>query len=261
MIGAIIGDIIGSVYEWDNIRTKDFPLWKETCRFTDDTVMTCAVYQALKKYLEGEKQEALPDLLVKEMKTLGRCYPHCGYGQRFAKWLFSDERTPYYSFGNGAAMRVSAAGFLAESRQEAMEYAAASARVTHDHPEGVKGAVAVALGIFLGREGKSRQQIRKALSAYYPLDFTLDEIRGSYDFDVSCQGSVPQAITAFLEAEDFEDAIRGAISIGGDSDTIAAIAGSLAQSCFGVPETMRTRALSYLDDRLKAIVLEAAQWE
>ncbi len=254
MIGAIIGDIVGSVYEWDHIKTKDFPFFRPDCFFTDDTVMTCAVYRALRKFKEGGT--ANPHrTLVETMRTFGRSYPGRGYGGRFRVWLSSEDPRPYNSFGNGSAMRVSAAGFLAESLNEARTLARISAEVTHDHPEGIKGAVATAEGIFLGRSGASLAEIRSALSAYYDLDFTLDAIRPGYEFDETCQGTVPQAIVAFLESDGFEDAVRNAISLGGDSDTLAAITGSLAEGFYGVPEALRQQAMAFLDAPLRALAL------
>lgn len=254
MIGAIIGDIVGSVYEWNNIKTKDFPFFRQDCFFTDDTVMTCAVYQAIWKFKEGRSAD-LSRTLTETLRFFGRNYPGRGYGGRFQRWLLSEDWGPYNSFGNGAAMRVSAPGLLAETLDEARALAQASAEVTHDHPEGIKGAVATAEGIFLGHSGASLDEIRAALSAYYDLDFTLDAIRPSYHFDETCQGTVPQAIVALLESNGFEDAIRNAISIGGDSDTLAAVTGSLAEGVYGVPEVLRRQALSFLDERLRRMVL------
>lgn len=255
MIGAIVGDIVGSVYEWDNIKTKRFPFFREDCFFTDDTVMTCAVYLAISRCREGKGALNLHRTLTETMRTFGREYPNRGYGGRFQEWLFSEEPQPYNSFGNGSAMRVSAAGFLADSLDEAQTLATTSAEVTHNHPEGIKGAVATAEGIFLGCHGASLPEIRSALSRYYDLDFRLDDLRPTYRFDVSCQGTVPQAIVAFLESEGFEDAIRNAISLGGDSDTLAAITGSLAEAVYGVPGDIRRQALSFLDTSLREIAL------
>ncbi len=254
MIGAIVGDIVGSVYEWHNIKTKEFPFFRPDCFFTDDTVMTCAVYQAIREFKDGSAAD-LDRALTETMQLFGRRYPGRGYGGHFRMWLSSGAPRPYNSFGNGAAMRVSAAGFLAESLEEARALARSSAGVTHNHPEGIKGAVATAEGIFLARGGASLAEIRSALSAYYDLDFTLDAIRPDYDFDVTCQGTVPQAVVAFLESEGFEDAVRNAISIGGDSDTLAAITGSLAEGFYGVPDPIRRHALSILDDGLRSLAL------
>ena len=183
------------------------------------------------------------------MQALGRRYPHAGYGGRFRKWLIADNPQPYNSYGNGSAMRVSPCGFAANSLEEAIVMADTVTKVTHDHPEGMKGAEATAAAIFLARSGKSMAEIREYfVRHFYPLNFTLDEIRSTYTFDVSCQGSVPQALEAFFESTSFEDAIRNAISIGGDSDTIAAITGGVAEAFYGVPEEISDMALSYLDD-------------
>ncbi len=254
MLGAIIGDIVGSVYEFDNIKTKEFDLFKDSCFFTDDTVMTCAVALALAEYMESGKNTDVHAALIREMRRLGRLYPDAGYGGRFAVWLLNGHSRPYNSFGNGSAMRVSPAAWLAGSLEEAEELARLSAEVTHDHPEGIKGAQATAAAIFLARQQLPLPDIRAYLQQkYYNLDFTLDEIRDSYRFDETCQRTVPQAIVAFLESTGFEDAIRNAISIGGDSDTLAAITGSIAEAYYGVPQKMEEKALSYLDGVLLGI--------
>lgn len=227
MLGAIIGDIVGSKYEFDNIKTKDFTFVSRGCTFTDDTVMTVAVARALIRMKRDNYH--FKAAVIEEMKSLGRKYPDAGYGGRFSFWLEDDLSEPYNSFGNGSAMRVSPCGLIADSLEEALKLAKESAEVTHNHPEGIKGAQAVAAAIFLARQKCSKEEIRGYIEKeFYPLDKTLDEIRPDYDFDVSCQGSVPQAIVAFLESENFEDAIRNAVSIGGDSDTISAMAGSVA---------------------------------
>lgn len=248
MLGAMIGDIVGSVYEFDNIKTKDFPLFREDCEFTDDTVMTIAVRNALKKYDEERDIQAFQGFLVDEMQRLGRKFIYRGYGERFAQWLLMEEPEPYGSFGNGSAMRVSPVGEYASSLEEALILAKASAEVTHDHPEGIKGAQAVAAAVYLARQnGWGKERIRKFIeSEFYALDFTLDEIRDTYTFDVSCQGSVPQALECFFEGKSFEDVIRNCISIGGDCDTIAAIAGGIAESYYGIPEEIVEEAMKYL---------------
>lgn len=263
MLGAIIGDIAGSVYEWNNIKTKNFPLFREDCFFTDDTVMTVAVAEALKK---GGR----PDDFIDMMKRYGRLYPDAGYGERFGEWVLSDDREPYNSWGNGSAMRVSPCAwavplsrFIHEGIDDVEQLAYKSAAVTHNHPEGIKGAVVVARAIYLMRHGKARDRIdeykeiarRETEEQYgYDLHRTLDEIRPVYQFNESCQETVPEAIIAFLESSGFEDAIRNAISLGGDSDTIAAITGSLAEAAYGVPDRLRDKALSYLDERLRDAV-------
>lgn len=248
MIGAIIGDIVGSIYEFDNIKTKDFKLFDHQCMFTDDTVMTIAVGKALN---ECKEREYFKEVLIDTMHKIGNQYLSCGYGGLFYDWIADRETRPYYSCGNGSAMRVSAVGWYATTLIEAEELAKMTAEVTHNHPEGIKGAQAVASAIFLARIGESKEAIRKYITQnYYVLDFTLDEIRPTYKFEATCQKSVPQAIQCFLESNDFEDAIRNAISIGGDSDTIAAITGSIAEAYYGVDEELRETALSYLDDDL-----------
>lgn len=273
MLGAIIGDIVGSVYEFDNIKTKDFELFKPDCRFTDDTVMTCAVADAI---MNGGSEK---DFIL-SMKKYGRMYPHAGYGGRFRVWLRSMETKPYNSFGNGSAMRVSPCawvmdcGFCARTGMwPNRDLARLSASVTHNHPEGIKGALAVCDAIFMARfyfggwnieysnpidsdPDECKRRIKEHIENEYGYDLSmsLDEIRKNYEFDETCQGSVPQAIVAFLESTDFEDAIRNAISIGGDSDTIAAITGSIAEAAYGISEDMKEMALSYLDEPLKDVL-------
>lgn len=253
MIGAMIGDIVGSRFEWHNIKTKEFDFFTSRCHPTDDSIMTLAVAQAILNS-DGDLT-ALEDEAVSCMQTLGRRYPRAGYGGRFHRWLFMDQPQPYNSYGNGSAMRVSPCGFAAKSLEEAIALADAVTKVTHDHPEGMKGAEATAAAIFLARSGKTKQEIREHIEQnYYKIDFTLDEIRPTYTFDVSCQGSVPQALEAFFESTSFEDAIRNAISIGGDSDTIAAITGGIAEAYYGVPEQLREQAMKYLDETMKETV-------
>ena len=262
MLGAITGDIIGSIYEANNIKTKQFDLFTDKNRFTDDTVMTFAVAEAL---MNGGGHENF----IRFMKRYGLLYPRAGYGGTFVRWLASDTTEPYNSWGNGSAMRVSSCGWIAnldipieEGLKLTEDLAKKSAEVTHNHPEGIKGAQATAVSIFFMRHGKSKNAIKEykeKLKDYikdrfeYDLDFTIDEIRPIYRFDVSCQGSVPPAIVSFLESENFEDAIRNAISIGGDSDTIGAITGSIAEAAYGIPEDIKEKAMSYLDGRLKGV--------
>lgn len=263
MIGAIIGDIAGSRFEFDNYRAKDFELFAADCRVTDDGIMTLAVARAIMEAerladaagLRGDDRLALAaDMTVRWMREIGRKYQDCGYGGMFARWMFSDDPRPYGSFGNGAAMRVGPMGFAARTEEEVRKLSRAVTGVTHNHPEGLKGAEAVATAVFLARRGAGKDEIRELIERdYYPQDFTLDEIRHAYRFDGTCQGTVPQAIRAFLEAVSFEDAIRNAVSIGGDSDTVAAIAGSIAEAFYGVPDELREKALTYLDDELRAI--------
>lgn len=252
MIGAIIGDIAGSIYEFDNHRSKDFELFSRRCFFTDDTVMTLAVANALR--LCGGDYTNLSALTVESMQKIGRPYPDCGYGGKFLRWMYSDNPEPYSSFGNGAAMRISPVGMAAKDVSEAKKLSCAVTKISHNHPEGIKGAESVAAAIVLAREGKTKEEIRKYIAEnYYAIDFTLDGIRSSYRFNETCQNTVPQAFEAFFESEDFEDAIRNAISVGGDSDTLAAITGGIAEVYYGVPKALESKALSYLDERLLKI--------
>lgn len=263
MIGAIIGDIVGSVYEFHNIKTKDFPFFRDDCRFTDDTVMTFAVAEGL---MNGGSETDF----IEAMKKYGRMYPMTGYGMRFFHWLVTATTEPYNSWGKGAAMRVSPVGFFVEPSWDVRAtacavdaYATRSAEVTHNHPEGVKGALATANAIMFMRyrvqdsgnmadaKGKLRSFIQDKYG--YDLSRTLAEIRPKYKYNESCQDTVPQAITAFLESKDFEDAIRNAVSLGGDSDTLAAITGGIAQATYGVPSWMEEKALSILDELLRAV--------
>ena len=253
MIGAIIGDIVGSRFEWDNHRSKEFDLFAPNCEATDDSIMTLALAEAILA-CDGNYQ-ALGEAAVRSMQRLGRKYPHAGYGGSFGKWLHLSDPKPYDSYGNGAAMRVSPCAWAAGSFGEACLLARKVTEVSHNHEEGLKGAEATTAAIWMARQGEDIPAIRAYINRhYYPLDFTLDSIRYSYRFDETCQGTVPQAITAFLESTDFEDAIRGAVSIGGDSDTLAAITGAIAQAYYGVPEGIRQQALPYLDQGLRTIL-------
>ncbi len=257
MLGAICGDIVGSVYEWHTIKTKEFEFLKDKCFFTDDTVMTVAIAKACVEYLKDKDKEIFKNNCIEYMKLFGRRYPRAGYGGRFFVWLGSENSQPYNSFGNGSAMRVSPCGWIAESLEEAEELAEISAGVTHNHPEGIKGAKSIAGAIWLLKNGKSKEEVSKYIKEnYYNIDYTLDEIRADYQFNETCQGSVPQAIEAFMESTDFEDAIRNAISIGGDSDTIAAITGGLAEACYGITEEIEEKIISYLTEDLREVVEE-----
>ena len=249
MLGAIIGDIVGSVYEWNNIKTKDFPLFSEKCFFTDDTVMTIAIADAL---LNG----GTADNFIDSMKRIGRLYPNSGYGSRFNSWIFLNEREPYNSWGNGSAMRVSPCGWFAESLDEAENLAEKSAMVTHNHSEGIKGAKATAAAIYLARKDTKKDKIKEYIEKKYgyDLDRTLDSIRPIYHFNETCQETVPEAIIAFLESYDFEDAIRNAISLGGDSDTLAAITGSIAEAAYGIRSITTTKVFLYLDDMISSVI-------
>lgn len=253
MIGAIIGDVVGSRFEFDNYKSKDFEMFDKKCDFTDDSVMTLAIAKALQPYEAITDYESFKKELVAVMHEVGMRYPHCGYGGRFYVWIMKNHTEPYNSFGNGSAMRVAPVGWFANSLEECEALAAATAEVTHNHPEGVKGAVAVAGAIYLARTGSTMEEIKEYTKRYYTIDFTLDEIREDYDFYAICQKSVPQALEAFFESTSFEDAIRNAISIGGDSDTIAAITGSIAEAYYGADDDMKETALSHLDPYLLEI--------
>ncbi|MBQ2957533.1 MAG: ADP-ribosylglycohydrolase family protein [Clostridia bacterium] len=255
MLGAIIGDIVGSIYEWNGRKTKDFPLFGKGCSFTDDSVMTLAIADGL--MAGGSLQD-----YTASMRKLGRAYPGAGYGGRFCIWLRMETPESYNSFGNGSAMRVSPVAWGYDTLEEVEEAARITALPTHNHPEGVKGAQAAAAAIFMARTGKSKQEIREYIENKYGYDLhrTLDEIRPTYRFYVTCQQTVPEAIIAFLESTDFEDAIRCAISLGGDSDTLAAITGSIAEAAYGIPEDIRKTAYSFLPPELKGVCLRFDQW-
>ena len=253
MIGAIIGDVVGSRFEFNNYKSKNFEMFDKKCDFTDDSVMTLAIAKALLPYEAITDYESFKKELVAVMHEVGMRYPHCGYGGRFYVWMMKNHTEPYNSFGNGSAMRVAPVGWFANSLEECEALAAATAEVTHNHPEGVKGAVAVAGAIYLARTGSKMEEIKEYIKRYYTIDFTLDEIREDYDFYEICQKSVPQALEAFFESTSFEDAIRNAISIGGDSDTIAAITGSIAEAYYGADDDMKETALSHLDSYLLEI--------
>ena len=255
MIGAIIGDIVGSRFEWNNHRSKDFDLMPHQCFFTDDSIMSLAVCDALMRcqpdFIDLGKQA------VRSMQEIGRPYPNSGYGGSFYRWMYSDTPMPYNSFGNGAAMRVSACGYVAKSLEEAKRLSKAVTEVTHNHPEGIKGAEATAVAVYLARTGKGLLEIQDYITKNcYPMDFTLDSIRNTYQFNETCQNTVPQALEAFFESTGFEDAIRNAISIGGDSDTLAAITGAVAEAYYGVPASIRKLALTFLDKRLLKILMD-----
>lgn len=253
MLGAMIGDIIGSVYEWNNWKDKRFKLFHPQCRMTDDSVMTAAVASALLSS-DLSDLEMFKENLVTEMHRFGKAYPGLGYGPRFEKWLIQGDTKPYGSLANGSAMRVSPVAWVAETMEECLTLAKASAEVTHDHPEGIAGAQALAGAIFLAKMGERKEVIRDFVENYYSLDFTLDGIRDEYQFDVSCAGSVPQAIVAFLEATGYEDAIRNAVSIGGDSDTIACMTGAVAAAFYGIPKDIREEAGPFIDGEVRNVL-------
>lgn len=244
MIGAIAGDIVGSVYEGRPIKTKDFPLFQSGSDFTDDTVLSVAVADVLLG--NGSYAELY--------KRYFQRYPNRGFGASFYHWARSVQNTPYNSFGNGSAMRISPVGWARDSLEEVLEEAHRSASVTHNHPEGIKGAQATAAAVFLARSGEGRQEIKKYIEATFGYDLhrSLETIRPDYHFDVTCQGSVPESILCFLVSDDYEDAIRNAVSLGGDSDTMACIAGGIAEAFYGgVPESIRTETWRRLDPALR----------
>lgn len=254
MLGAIIGDIAGSIYEFNNIKTEDFTPFDGKCFFTDDTVMTIAVADAL---MNGKRDEKKTEAcLIKSMKKFGKAYPNVGYGGRFSAWLQNPNPKPYDSFGNGSAMRVSPVAWYFHSLEKVQCFAEISARVTHDHPEGIKGASAVATAIFMARNGRDKDYIRRYIELKYHYDFSksLDEIRPSYNFDETCQGTVPVALKVFFEAESFEDTLKKAISMGGDSDTLAAIACSIAEGFYPIPEDLKAKALALLDRKILSML-------
>jgi len=249
MLGAIAGDIIGSVYEWNRIKTKKFPLFSPGCTFTDDSVLTVALAEAILNKSDYEKL----------LKQYYRNYPDRGYGGAFHKWAGSADSRPYNSWGNGAAMRVSPVGFAFEFLDEVLEKAKAYTEITHNHPEGIKGAQATASAIFLARTGVAKKDIKRYVEETFGYDLSrkLSEIRPGYRFDESRQGTVPEAITAFLEAEDYEDAVRNAVSLGGDSDTLACITGGIAHAFYGgVPEPISRKVYQVLDDDLGSVTRE-----
>ena len=254
MYGAILGDIIGSPYEFDRgSKAKDFPLFSENSTFTDDTVMTCAVAKAI---LDSKPDHSdLGEMAVRDMRQLGRTFKGRGYGGRFRRWLTCSEPHPYNSCGNGSAMRVSAIGYAAHSIDEAVAMSKAVTEITHNHPEGILGAEATAVCVWLARNGISKETIRDYVrDHYYPLGFTLDEIREEYKFNELARFTVPQAIEAFLEANSYEETIRLAITLGGDSDTLAAIAGGITGAYYGVPEDLRKQAIFFLPSELLTII-------
>ena len=252
MYGAILGDMIGRPYEFLRaVKDRNFELFNKRSVFSDDSVMTIAVAEALLKVTDGRSrafttedpdiENRFKEILIDSLKKWGRRYPDAGYGGRFMAWLLSDKREPYNSYGNGSAMRVSAAGYIADELETTIKVAAWTAEVTHNHHEGVKGAEAVAACIFMARTGCTKEEIKGYVEStfHYDLSRTVDEIKPGYSFDVSCQGSVPESIICFLEGDSFESAVRNAVYLGGDTDTMGAIAGSIAEAYYGVPESLK----------------------
>ena len=274
MLGAIIGDIVGSIYEFDNIKTKEFEFFQENMGLTDDSVMTLGVAKALMDTLETGSERGFKNLsreiseeklkliqnkfgseinpkteleanVILRMVEIGNKYPYMSYGTRFRYWL--EEPIAYNSFGNGSAMRVSPVAYVAKNLEEVKFLSREVTKVSHNHEEGIKGAEATAVAIFMARNKCSKEEIKTEMEKYYSLDFKYEDLVKNYGFDETCQGTVPEAIYIFLESKDFEDAIRTAISIGGDSDTLAAIVGSIAEAYYDIPEELEKKALSYMD--------------
>ena len=253
MYGAILGDIIGSPYEFDmGDKTKNFPLFTEKSHFTDDTVMTLAIASAFLKIPTDATDEAIRREVITHLQAWGARYPHAGYGGMFRRWLRSSDPKPYGSYGNGSAMRVSSVAWLFDDLSIVRRMARLSAEVTHNHPEGIKGAVATASAIFLARTGHSKAEIKAYIERQFEYDLsrTCDDIRPGHFHVESCQETVPEAITAFLEGESFEDVIRTAISLGGDCDTLTAIAGSIAEAFYGIPEWMKAECRNRLPSEM-----------
>lgn len=253
MIGAIVGDVVGSRFEFHNHRNKEFPLFTNSCKVTDDSIMTTAIAIAVMDYKEHGRP--LDEAAVHWMRRIGQPYKNAGYGGRFAQWMYSSDPQPYGSFGNGAAMRVSACAWAADTMTDAMEMSDEVTKVTHNHPEGIKGARAITAAIFMARTGCSKDEIYEFIDQnYYSLNKSVNKIRETLQFDETCQGTVPVAIQCFYESEDFEDCLRLAISVGGDSDTIAAIACSIAEAYYGIPEEIREKVLTFVPQQLKDIL-------
>lgn len=267
MLGAICGDVCGSIYEWRNIKNKlsESNLMNSNCKITDDTIMTIAVAAGIKNAIEkvspkwinnSFEEEIIYNEIQNSMRKVGTQYVDAGYGGSFYRWLFFEKAEPYNSWGNGSAMRTSYSGWIANSLEEAERLGEISAMVTHNHPEGMKGAKVVAGCIYILKNGGDKNDVQKYVSNYYDINFKLDQIRESYTFDVSCKGTVPYSIVSFLEAKDFSDTISNAISIGGDSDTLAAIAGSIAEAYYPVSDKMKKFVVSKLDEYLMNLLTE-----
>lgn len=277
MLGAIIGDIVGSRFEFNNIKTKTFEFFSQDCEFTDDSIMSLAIakaimltWQELENQQDGNDETSphpldqpgffltLSKNTIKTMQDLGRRF-ESSYGNHFSIWIQKSDPQPYNSYGNGSAMRISPVAYIARNEHELLQLAETVTAITHNHPEGIKGAQATALAIYLALQGRGKTIIRERITAeYYPLNFTIDEIRPTYQFNESCQETVPQAIQAFLESESFEDAIRIAVSVGGDTDTLAAITGSIAGAYYTISETLENQALAYLKPELNSLY---HQWQ
>ena len=244
MLGAIIGDTIGSRFEFNNHRSKDFELFTKDNELTDDSIMTLAVADIL---LNNKINNS--DAIIDTLKEWGNLYPYAGYGGMFRQWLFSNNRKPYKSFGNGSAMRISPVGFLAQSEEEVIDWSTKVTEVTHNHPEGKKGAVVTAMCIYYAKNGKDKNFIRNYVEQYYDINFEYSKLKKEYYFNETCQETVPQAIYCFLISNSYEDCIRTCVSIGGDTDTVCAIAGGIAEAYYKIPLTLKFNIIKYLDER------------
>ena len=259
MYGAIIGDIIGSRFEFDRgSKSREFELFTPRCNFTDDTVMTVAVAEALMNAGKDSDEKTIKSELIKSMKMWGQRYPDAGYGGRFSRWVLSEEPKPYGSYGNGSGMRVSSVGWLYDSLERTREVARWTAEVTHNHPEGIKGAESVAAAIFMARNGASKDEIKKYIEDEfgYNLNRTLDEISPSYHHVEDCMRTMPEAFTCFLEADSYEETVRNVMYIGGDTDTLAAIAGAVAEAFWGIPEDIIDSGMNFLSSDILDVVLK-----
>lgn len=254
MLGAIAGDIIGSIYEANPIKTKQFTLFRTDCHVTDDTITTLAICDGVLNSLkDGQPKKQL----IRSLKALVKLYPNAGYGNSFFSWATNDTVSPYHSFGNGSAMRVSPIAWIFDDLSQVENYAKMSAEITHNHPEGIKGAQAVASAIFLARKRYPKVYIKNYIQSIYGYDLSkeIKYIRPDYTFEVSCQNSVPQAIICFLDSTSFEDAIRNAVSLGGDSDTLACITGSIAEAYYSIPKEILEYTYTYLDSVQKSLII------
>ena len=249
MLGAIIGDTVGSVYEFNNVRSKDFALFSKDSFLTDDSIMTLAVAEIMKKGYINDKEK-----IIDTLKKWGRKYPDRGYGGSFYRWLFGNSREPYYSYGNGAAMRISPVAWYANNEDEVRDFSKKVTEVTHDHPEGLKGAEVTATCIYYARIGKTKQFIEEYVKQFYNIDFNYKELKQTYWFNETCQDTVPQAIYCFLISKNFEDCIRTTISIGGDCDTTAAISCAIAGAYYGIPKKFKDKILTYLNKEMREIL-------
>ncbi len=259
MLGAIVGDIVGSQFEWKEKKEKEFPLFTGACHYTDDSLMTLAIAEAFVLRRGRWREEDFQEFLIQRMVKMGREHQSSSWGERFYKW-FMENPVPYESCGNGAAMRISPVGWISESEDDVRYFSRLATEISHNHPEGLRGAESVAMAIYLARIGKGKEEIRERMLEYYPhiANMTVDGIRKEYGIDmggrfITCQGSVPEAIVCFLEGTSFEDTVRNAVSLGGDTDTQGAIAGSIAEAYFGVPLEIEDEALTYLTPKLETI--------